>query len=377
MTAALRPGGTIGILGGGQLGRMTALAAARLGYRCHVFAPEPDSPGMQVAAAATVAPYEDGPALAAFAAAVDVVTFEFENVPATTLETLAPLVPCRPGVAALRICQDRIAEKGFLEGGAGVPVAPWRPVRSEAELAGAIAALGLPAVLKTTRLGYDGRGQAVLRRPEDAAAAWLRLAPKPLVLEAFVPFAAELSGIAARGTDGRAVVFDPVENRHRDHILDLSFAPARVPPAVAALAQRHALRVAESLDLVGVLALEMFQLPDGSLLANEIAPRPHNSGHWTIDACLAGQFEQHVRAVAGLPLSDPARHHDAVMANLVGPEGLARWDALLSAPGVAPHLYGKVEARPGRKLGHATRLLPLGTLETKTDTEALAGLGGA
>lgn len=374
MTAPLRPGGTIGILGGGQLGRMMALAAARLGYRCHVYAPEPDSPGMQVAAAATVAPYEDGAALARFAGAVDVVTFEFENVPASTLEALAPLAPCRPGVTALRICQDRLAEKAFLERQAGVPVAPWRPVHSEADLAAAIAAIGLPAVLKTTRLGYDGRGQAVLRRPEDAAAAWARLEPKPLVLEAFVPFRAELSAIAARGVDGAAVVFDAVENRHRQHILDLSFAPARVPEAVAALAQRHVLRVAEALDLVGVVALEMFLLPDGTLLGNEIAPRPHNSGHWTIDACLCGQFEQHVRAVAGLPLGDPTRHHDAVMVNLVGPEGLARWDRLLTARGVAPHLYGKAEARPGRKLGHATRLLPPGTLAGMADAEALAGL---
>ncbi len=369
----LPPGATIGILGGGQLGRMTALAAARLGYRCHVFGPEADSPGMQVSTAATVAAYEDGAALAAFAAAVDVVTFEFENVPAAALEALAPLAPCRPGLAALRTCQDRLAEKAFLEGEAGVPVAPWRPVRTESELAEAIAALGLPAVLKTTRLGYDGRGQAVLRRPEDAAAAWARLAPKPLVLEAFVPFAAELSAIAARGADGSLAVFDAVENRHRDHILDLSFAPARVPSTVAATARQHAARVAEALDLVGVVALELFLLPDGRLLGNEIAPRPHNSGHWTIDACLSGQFEQHVRAVAGLPLGDPARHHDAVMKNLVGPEGMARWPGLLGMPGVAPHLYGKAEARPGRKIGHATRLLPLGALAGLDDATALAG----
>jgi len=370
----LPPGATIGILGGGQLGRMTVLAAARLGYRCHVFAPEPDGPGMQVAAAVTVAPYEDEGALAAFAAGVDVVTFEFENVPAATLAALAPLAPCRPGVAALGTCQDRIAEKTFLEGAAGVPVAPWRPVHTEAELSAAIAALGLPAVLKTTRLGYDGRGQAVLRRPEDAAAAWARLAPKPLVLERFVPFAAELSAIAARGADGALAVFDAVENRHRDHILDLSFAPARVPDAVAEAARRHAGRVAEALDLVGVAALEMFLLPDGTLLGNEIAPRPHNSGHWTIDACLSGQFEQHVRAVAGLPLGDPGRHHDAVMRNLVGPEGLARWPAVVGMPGVAPHLYGKAEARPGRKLGHATRLLPRGALAGMAEAAALGDL---
>ena len=369
----LPPGGTIGILGGGQLGRMSALAAARLGYRCHVFAPEADSPGMQVVAAATVAPYEDAAALARFAAAVDVVTFEFENVPAETLATLAPLAPCRPGVEVLRICQDRLAEKAFLES-AGVPVAPWRAVRDEAELAAAVAAIGLPAVLKTTRMGYDGRGQAVLRRPEDAAAAFARLAPKPLILEAFVPFVAEVSAIAARAADGSVAVYDAVENRHRDHILDLSFAPARLPAAVAAAARRHAADVAGALGLVGVLALELFVLADGTLRGNEIAPRPHNSGHWTMDACAASQFEQHIRAVAGLPLAAPDRHHDAVMRNLVGPEGLARWPELLRSPGIVPHWYGKAEARAGRKLGHANRLLALGSLETLDDGTALAGL---
>ena len=373
MVAPLPPGSTIGILGGGQLGRMSALAAARLGYRCHVFAPEPDGPGMQVAAARTVAPYEDRAALAAFAAAVDVITFEFENVPAETLEVLAPLAPCRPGVEALRICQDRALEKAFLER-AGVPVAPWRLVRTETDLAAAIAEIGLPAVLKTTRLGYDGRGQAVLLAPDDAAPAFARLAPKPLILEGFVPFAAEISAIAARGADGAVAVYDAVENRHRAHILDLSFAPARVPAAVAEAARRNVALVAEGLGLVGVVALEMFLLPDGSLLGNEIAPRPHNSGHWTLDACLASQFEQHVRAVAGLPLAAPARHHDAVMRNLVGPEGLQRWPALLAMPDVAPHLYGKAEARSGRKLGHATRILPLGALTGLKDDEALQGL---
>ncbi len=369
----LPPGSTIGILGGGQLGRMSALAAARLGYRCHIYAPEADSPGMQVAAAHTVAAYEDAAALARFAAAVDVVTFEFENVPAATLAALEPLAPCRPGVQVLRVCQDRLEEKAFLER-AGVPVAPWRAVHTEADLAAAVAAIGLPAVLKTTRLGYDGRGQAVLRRPEDLAPAFARLSPRPLILEAFVPFVAEVSAIAARGVDGTLAVYDAVENRHRDHILDLSFAPARLAPATAEAARRHAGQVAEALGLVGLLALEMFVLPDGSLLGNEIAPRPHNSGHWTMDACLASQFEQHVRAVAGLPLADPARHHDAVMKNLVGPEGLALWPQLVRTPGVAPHLYGKAEARPGRKLGHANRILPLGSLATMDDSVALAGL---
>ena len=273
----------------------------------------------------------------------------------------------------LRVCQDRLAEKSFLES-AGVPVAPWRAVEDEAGLAEAIAAIGLPAVLKTTRLGYDGRGQAVIRRPEEAAAAFARLAPKPLILEAFVPFVAEVSAIAARGEDGATVVYEAVENRHRDHILDLSFAPARLPADVAAAARRHAVAVAEALGLVGVLALEMFVLPDGRLLGNEIAPRPHNSGHWTMDACAASQFEQHVRAVAGLPLAAATRHHDAVMRNLVGSDGLDRWPGLLRSPGVVPHWYGKAEARAGRKLGHANRLLPLGSLDSLDDEAALAGL---
>jgi 5-(carboxyamino)imidazole ribonucleotide synthase len=370
----LPPGATIGILGGGQLGRMSAMAAARLGYRCHVFAPDADSPGMQIAAATTVAAYEDEEALRRFAAAVDVVTFEFENVPAGTLEALAPLAPCRPGVEVLRVCQDRLAEKEFL-GRAGVPVAPWRAVRSPEELRAAVAAIGLPAVLKTTRMGYDGRGQEVLRRAEEAEAAFARLEPKPLVLEAFVPFRAEVSAIVARGADGALAVFDAVENRHRDHILDTSLAPARVPEEVASAARGHAARVAAELGLVGVLALEMFLLPDGgALLGNEIAPRPHNSGHWTLDACLASQFEQHVRAVVGLPLADPARHHDAVMRNLIGPAGLEAWPAMVRDGRVAAHLYGKAEARPGRKLGHATRLFPLGSLANLAEAEFAADL---
>ncbi len=367
----LPPGSTIGILGGGQLGRMSALAAAALGYRCHVYAPEPDSPGMQVAAARTVAGYEDAAALAAFARAVDVVTFEFENVPAATLDILAPLVPCRPGVQALRIGQDRLAEKRFFES-AGLEVAPWREVTDRAALDSAVAAIGLPAVLKTTRLGYDGRGQAVLRSAADLDPAWERLAPRPLVLEAFIPFEREISAIAARGADGALVTFEATENIHRHHILAVSLAPAPVPPAVAAAARAAVGALAARLDLVGLLALEMFLLPDGRLLANEMAPRPHNSGHWTMDACLCGQFAMHVRAVAGLPLPDPGRHHDAAMANLVGPEDFARWPALAAAEAVALHLYGKAEARPGRKLGHATRLLPLGALAAAPDPARLA-----
>jgi len=359
--APLPPGSTIGILGGGQLGRMTALAAARLGYRCHVFSPAEGEPGTQVAAESTVAPFEDEAALARFARAVDVVTFEFENVPAATLERLSALVPCRPGIRALSICQDRLLEKAFLEK-AGVPVAPWAPIHGESDIAAALARTGLPAVLKTTRMGYDGRGQAVVRSEAEAREALGRLSPLPLIAEAFVPFVAEISAVAARAVDGSTATYDAVENRHAHHILDLSFAPARVAPEAAEAARRHAAAVAGALELVGVLAVEFFLLADGRLMGNEIAPRPHNSGHWTMDACQASQFDQHARAVAGLPLAPTARHADAVMRNLVGPEGMARWPGIAARPDISLHLYGKAEARPGRKMGHANRLLPLGSL---------------
>jgi 5-(carboxyamino)imidazole ribonucleotide synthase len=365
-------GATIGILGGGQLGRMSAMAAARLGYRAHVFSTEAGAPGTQVAAVSTIGAYEDSEALARFAGSVDIVTFEFENVPVAALDALATLVPCRPGAGVLATGQDRLREKRFLEA-ADVPVAPWREVTSLADLRAAIAELGLPAVLKTTRLGYDGRGQAVLRDAGEAAGVFARLSPKPLILEAYVPFVAEVSAIAARGQDGAVAVYDAVENRHRDHILDLSFAPARIPVAAAEAARQAVARVAVALDLVGLVALEMFLLPDGRLLGNEIAPRPHNSGHWTMDACACGQFEQHIRAVAGLPLGSPARHSDAVMRNLVGPEGASLWPRLLASEAVVPHWYGKADVRAGRKLGHANRLLPLGALGTWPESELWPG----
>ncbi len=360
MSFPLPPNATIGIVGGGQLGRMSALAAARLGYRCHVLTPEEDSPAAQVSAGVTIGGYEDPDALCAFAAEVDVITFEFENVSAEGLDLLASLKPVRPSPAILRISQDRLAEKSFLNG-AGVATAPWCRVDSPAALAEAASRLGLPAVLKTTRLGYDGKGQARISTADDLA-AFAALAPKPLILEGFVDFAAELSVVVARGADGRLSTFDAVENRHRDHILDLTLAPARVAPGIAAQAQAIARRVADALDLVGLLAVELFVDRDGLVLVNEIAPRPHNSGHWTIDACPASQFELHVRAVAGLPLPPAGRHSDAVMKNLVGPEEMALWPEILAAPGLIPHLYGKAEARPGRKMGHVTRLFPRGAL---------------
>jgi 5-(carboxyamino)imidazole ribonucleotide synthase len=357
----LPPNSTIGIVGGGQLGRMTALAAARLGYRCHILTPEPDSPAAQVSAGVTLGAFEDPASLRDFAAHADVVTFEFENVSAEGLDLLASLRPVHPSPDILRISQDRIAEKSFLNA-AGVATAPWRAVRTPDDLHEAARLLSLPAILKTTRLGYDGKGQTLLREPSELVAAFAELDPKPLILEGFVDFACEISVVVARGADGTIAAFDTVENSHRDHILDMTFAPARIPDSTAAAAQAIARRVAEALGLVGLLAVEMFVASDGSVLVNEIAPRPHNSGHWTIDACPASQFEMHIRAIAGLPLPPAVRHSDAVMKNLVGPEEAALWPAILGTPGLIPHLYGKAQARPGRKMGHVTRLFPRGAL---------------
>ena len=369
MTFPLPPNATIGLVGGGQLGRMSALAAARLGYRCHVLTREVDSPAAQVAHDVTISDYAEPGPLRAFAAAVDVISFEFENVSAEGLDLLDSLKPVRPAPAVLRISQDRVAEKSFLNG-AGVSTAPWLPVASLAELEAAVAALGLPAVLKTTRLGYDGKGQRTLRDPADLAPAFAALEPKPLILEGFVDFACEISVVIARGADGAMSAFDAVENRHRAHILDVTLAPAQVSVEIAAAAQEIARRVAQALDLVGLLAVEMFVDPAGRVLVNEIAPRPHNSGHWTIDACPASQFELHIRSIAGLPLPPAVRHADAVMRNLVGPEGVALWPAILATPGLIPHLYGKAEARPGRKMGHVTRLFPKGSLPGEFGVQA-------
>jgi 5-(carboxyamino)imidazole ribonucleotide synthase len=358
----LPPNATIGLVGGGQLGRMSALAAARLGYRCHILTRETNSPAAQVSHAVTISDYSDPVSLRAFAAAVDVISFEFENVSAEGLDLLASLRPVRPSPSILRISQDRIDEKTFLSNNAGVATAPWAPVTSRVELTDAVAQLGLPAVLKTTRLGYDGKGQATLRTQDDLDAAWQRLEPKPLVLEGFIDFAQEISVVVARGADGSMSSFDTVENRHRNHSLDLSFAPARVSQSIDVTAQAIARRVAETLDLVGLLAVEMFLDSTGKVLVNEIAPRPHNSGHWTIDACPASQFELHIRAIADLPLPPATRHSDAVMKNLIGPEGVALWPIALAEPGIIPHLYGKAQALPGRKMGHVTRLFQRGAL---------------
>jgi 5-(carboxyamino)imidazole ribonucleotide synthase len=369
VTFPLPPNSTIGLVGGGQLGRMSALAAARLGYRCHILTREKDSPASQVSAVTTISDYHEPCGLREFAAAVDVISFEFENVSAEGLDLLASLKPVRPAPAILRTSQDRILEKTFLNG-AGIPTAPWAPIEDLDGLRMAVERIGLPAVLKTTRLGYDGKGQALLRRAADAFAA---LSPKPLILEGFVDFAQEISVVAARAEDGGYTAFDTVENRHRGHILDVTLAPAQIPETVDRQAQVIARRVADALNLVGLLAVEMFVDARGKVLANEIAPRPHNSGHWTIDACPASQFELHIRAIAGLHLPPAARHSDAVMKNLIGPEEAALWPAVLAAPGLIPHLYGKAEARPGRKMGHVTRLFPKGALPGEFGIEAALG----
>jgi 5-(carboxyamino)imidazole ribonucleotide synthase len=372
MIFPLPPNATIGLVGGGQLGRMSALAAARLGYRCHILTREQDSPAGQVSAAVTVSDYQDPVGLREFAAAVDVISFEFENVSAEGLDLLASLKPVRPAPGILRISQDRVVEKRFINA-AGVATAPWRAVATLDELHAAAAELGLPAVLKTTRLGYDGKGQRLLRRADELAAGFAELAPKPLILEGFVDFAQEISVVIARGADRGLSAFDTVENRHRDHILDLTLAPARVPVGVVEQSQAIARTIAVALDLVGLLAVEMFVDANGRVLVNEIAPRPHNSGHWTIDACPASQFELHIRAIAGLPLPAATRHSDAVMKNLVGPEETALWPAILATQGLIPHLYGKVEPRPGRKMGHVTRLFPKGSLPGEFGIKAALG----
>ena len=352
----LAPGATIGILGGGQLGRMTALAAARLGYRCHVFAGERNAPAAQVCAAATVAGYEDEVALLRFAAAVDVATFEFENIPAASVHKVATQVPVLPRPEILEITQDRLREKNFLRG-IGVATTEFRAVENEAALARAMAEIGPRAVLKTVRLGYDGKGQVMLSADTPPGEAWRRMGGNLGVVEGFIDFACEISVVLARTADGAIAAYPPVENRHVNHILDTTIAPARLPPRTLREADRIARHVASELGLVGVLAVEMFVTGEDAILVNELAPRPHNSGHWTIDACATSQFEQLVRAICGLPLGSTERLADAVMKNLIGEE-VATWQDVLTDPHARLHLYGKKTVRAGRKMGHVTRLLP-------------------
>ncbi|MHB1110256.1 MAG: 5-(carboxyamino)imidazole ribonucleotide synthase [Devosia sp.] len=352
-SAPLPQGSTIGILGGGQLGRMLALAAARLGMKTHVFCPDPQSPAFDVTPRKTVAAYDDEAALEAFAAAVDVVTYEFENVPAWTAEFLAERKPLRPGANALAITQDRLAEKAFLSVNR-IAVAPFAAIPSVEQLEDELGEIGLPAVLKTTRMGYDGKGQRTIRKKSGAAAAFEALSPKPLVLEAFVPFEKEISVVVARNVAGQVAAFDPAENLHHDHILRTSTVPAGIKRKTAKRAREAAEKIVTALDYAGVLGVEFFVLADGSLLVNEIAPRVHNSGHWTEAVCITDQFEQHIRAVCNWPLGNPSRLADVVMENLIGDE-IAAIPASLGAED-RPHAYGKAESRPGRKMGHINRV---------------------
>src|SRR5262245_1446840 len=352
----LRPDATIGILGGGQLGRMLALAAARLGFKCHVFCPEPASPAFEVVRRVTEADYGDMAALARFADDVDVITYEFENVPADTATFLAARKPVLPDPSVLATTQDRLVEKESVSPLA-IPTAPFAPAASADELTRALATLGRPAVLKTRRFGYDGKGQTLIAQDSDPVTAFRAIGGQPAILEAFVAFEREISVVAARTADGHVECFDPTENEHRDHILKVSRVPAAIAPQIAQSARAIAERIAQAFKYVGVLAVEMFVMPEGStpaLLVNEIAPRVHNSGHWTIDGASASQFEQHIRAVAGWPLAKAIRRGRVEMINLIGSEveDYAKW---LTVPGTAVHLYGKA-VRPGRKMGHVTRV---------------------
>jgi 5-(carboxyamino)imidazole ribonucleotide synthase len=334
---------------------MLAQAASGLGFRTHIYSDEPDAPAFAVAAAHTLAHYDDAHALERFAAGCDVVTFEFENVPAATAEVLAAHKPIFPGARALAITQDRLDEKRFIAG-LGLKTAAFASVAAPGDAEAAFAVAGTPAILKTRRLGYDGKGQMKVANAAEASAAFRGFKDAPSILEGFVDFAFEASVVAARGRDGSFAAYDPPENLHGDHILHRSVVPSRLSAAQCAEAKQMAKKIADALDYVGVLAVELFVAKDGRLLVNEIAPRVHNSGHWTLDACLVSQFEQHIRAVAGWPLGDPARHSDAVMENLIG-EDVSDWLRLASGGG-ALHLYGKKTIRAGRKMGHVTRLKP-------------------
>lgn len=349
MTEALKTGATIGILGGGQLGRMLAVAAARLGFRTHIFEPGANPPAGDVAHALTTAGYDDVDALTAFAKSVDIVTFEFENIPTDALDVIENITPIRPNREALRTSQDRLVEKQFLEG-LGLTVAPFADIANAADLEAAMTTIGAPSILKTRRFGYDGKGQSRLRSADDAAGALADMAGNPAVLEGFVNFTAEVSVIAARSPSGEVACFDPGENVHRDGILHTTTVPARLSAAQRMDAVLLAAKILNALDYVGVLGVELFVTQQG-FIVNEIAPRVHNSGHWTQNGCAVDQFEQHIRAVAGWPLGDGSRYADVVMENLIG-DDMDRVPELAKQRDTALHLYGKADVKPGRKMGH-------------------------
>jgi len=353
---ALPPGSTIGILGGGQLGRMLTLAAARLGFKCHVYSDVP-GPACDVAAAATLGDFEDLAKIGAFASTVDVITYEFENVPLAAAAAAQRLKPLRPGAKALQVSQDRLPEKRFVSG-LGIPVAPFAAVDSPADFEAATRTVALPGILKTRRMGYDGKGQVRIATPAELPAAFEAIGRVPATLEGMVRFSCEVSVVLVRGADGEARFYDVPVNRHEGGILRTSTVPSDLPAQHIARAYEIAGAIAAALDYVGVLSVEMFYVEGESgtpLIVNEFAPRVHNSGHWTIDACAVSQFENHIRAVAGWPLGSTERHSDAQMTNLIGSEA-DDWQKLAAEPGAALHLYGKAEARPGRKMGHLTRI---------------------
>ncbi|MGQ0645662.1 MAG: 5-(carboxyamino)imidazole ribonucleotide synthase [Elusimicrobiota bacterium] len=360
MTKPILPGARVGVLGGGQLGRMFALAARRMGYRVHTLSPETDTPAGQVADVEVTAAYDDLDAVRNFARGVDAVTFEFENVPAAAAQEAARHAPVRPAGSVLHVAQHRLREKTFLSE-AGFPVTPFRAVRSKEDLLAGLKALGTPCVLKTAGFGYDGKGQTKIQSAAEADAAFAALAGAEGILEAFVPFEKEMSVVAARGADGSFAAYAPIENAHRRHILDVSVMPASISPRLAKEAVDVARALFDKLELVGLTCIEFFVTGKEGLLINELAPRPHNSGHLTLDACDAGQFEQQLRAVCGLPLGSTAAAAPAAMANLLGDlweSGEPDWGRALTVPGARLHLYGKADARPGRKMGHITALAP-------------------
>lgn len=357
MTKPLAPGATIGILGGGQLGRMLSVAASRLGLRCHIYEPGAGAPAGDVAHVVTTAPYDDAAALEAFAKSVDVITYEFENIPVAALDILEAHAPIHPGRDALRVSQDRLVEKAFLND-LGLTTAPYAAVDDQVDLNEAMQEIGLPGILKTRRFGYDGKGQVRITDPAQAPQALADMAGAPAILEGFIDFSHEVSVIAARGLSGEVACFDPGQNVHKDGILHTTTVPAQLPAGQRADAVLLAGQILNKLDYVGVMGVELFVTPKG-LVVNEIAPRVHNSGHWTQNGCAIDQFEQHIRAVAGWPLGDGSRHSDIEMLNLIG-DDMDRVPELAKDPAACLHLYGKTQARPGRKMGHVNRRLTAG-----------------
>jgi 5-(carboxyamino)imidazole ribonucleotide synthase len=350
----IAPNSVIGIVGGGQLGRMLATAAVELGYRVHIYAPEENPPASQAAWRTTTAPYEDEAALTAFAQSVDVVTFEFENIPHTSLALLEELVPVNPSPELLKISQNRLREKNFINA-QEIPTANYHRVSTEEELARAAQKIGFPSILKTAEFGYDGKGQVSVNNAEELAAAWEKLSSVECVLEQKIPFTMEISVIVARGLNGQQACYVPVQNIHKNHILDTTIAPAPINRELIHEARHIALTLSKAADLRGLLAVEMFVTTENKILVNELAPRPHNSGHWTMDGAITSQFEQHIRAICGLPLGSTESLCEVTMKNLIGDE-VNQWEDYLKQPHAKLHLYGKSEARAGRKMGHVNLL---------------------